>query len=299
MNYVLHLTIFFCMYVILSMSLNLVVGYLGRLNLAHAAYAAIGAYTYAIATVALNWTFIPSMVLAVSIAVIMSLALSLPSWRFRGDFFILITLVVGTLIHGAIQNWFTFGQKIGSWANMTNGPFGISGISKPDIWGIRLDTISGVCALSLILAGICAFIIFVLTQSPWGRLLKCLRDDELVLRGLGKNVRLIKLQAFAFSSGMAAVGGVIYATYISYLDPTIASLDESILLLCMLCVGGSGNFRGPVVGAMVLLLLPEVLRFTPIPQNISGNVRLLAYGLLLILIVHLRPEGIAGEYRIE
>ena len=91
----------------------------------------------------------------------------------------------------------------------------------------------------------------------------------------------------------------MYACHISYVDPSAASLEESILLLCMLCVGGMGNFRGPIVGAALLLLLPELLRLTPLPSTMAANVRMLAYGLLILITVHVRPQGIAGEYRIE
>ena len=299
MSYAIHLLIYLSMYVILAQSLNLVVGYMGRLNLAHAGFVAVGAYAYALATVVLGWTFLPGLLLAVALAVALSLLLSLPSWRFRGDFFIMITLVVQALLYGVIHNWTSAGADLGSLANLTNGPFGIAGIPKPAILGIRFDTIGRMGALSVALAGFCTALTLRLTASPWGRLLKCLRDDELALRGLGKNVRRLKVQAFAFSCGLAAVGGVIYASYVSYVDPTAASLDESILLLCMLCVGGMGNFRGPMVGALVLLLLPEILRMTPMPQAVAANVRLMAYGLLLIVIVHFRPQGIAGEYRLE
>ncbi len=299
MNYVFHLGVYLATYVIVAMSLNLVIGWLGKLSLAHAGFVAIGAYTYALATLKLECGFVPALLLAVTVDVVLSPLLSLPSWRFRGDFFVMISLAVGTLIQGLAHNWSVPGHDVGSWANLTNGPFGIAGIAKPDIFGITVDTIGGICALAWILAAGCMIVSFRLTHSPWGRVLKCLRDDELALRGLGKNVRLVKTQVFAVSCGMAAIGGVIYAAYVSYIDPSAASLDESILLLCMLCVGGTGNFRGPVVGAVVLLLLPELLRLTPMPQAVAANVRLLVYGLLIVLMVHIRPQGIAGEYRIE
>ena len=243
MNYVLHLLIFASMYVILALSLDLVMGYMGRFNLGHAAFVAVGGYTYALVTVALGWGFIPALVVAVGVAVMLSPLLSLPAWRFKGDLFIMLTLVVQTLVFGVIHNWGEPGQPVGSWRNFTNGPFGIAKIPKPDILGISLDTMGSMAVFSLIVAGVCALIVFRLTHSPWGRLLKCARDDELALRGLGKDVRRLKVQAFAFSCALAAVGGVIYASYVSYIDPKAASLDASILLLCMLCVGGMGNFR--------------------------------------------------------
>lgn len=299
MNYLLHLVIYLDIYIIVALSLNLVVGYLGRLSLAHAGYVALGGYAYALATLKLGWGLLPALALAVVLAVVASLALSLPSWRFRGDFFVMISLAVQTLFFGVTHNWSSPDAEIGTWRNLTNGPFGLAGIPKPDIFGIRLDTIGGVCGVATALALVCAWMVYRLTNSPWGVLLKCLRDDELALRGLGKGIRLIKVQAFAIACGIAAVGGVIYASYISYIDPSAATLDESILLLCMLCVGGTGNFVGPIVGAAVLLLIPELLRLTPIPSSDAANVRMLAYGLLLVMMVHFRPQGIAGEYRIE
>lgn len=136
-------------------------------------------------------------------------------------------------------------------------------------------------------------------SSPWGRLLKCLRDDELATRSLGKNTRKARLEAFAFACGLAAVAGALYAGYIGYIDPSSASLDQGILILCMVIVGGVGNFKGPLVGAAVLILLPEILRFTHFPDNIAPNMRLLIYGMLLVIMAHFRPRGLAGEYRFQ
>lgn len=299
MNYIFHLLIYLNIYIMLALSLNLVVGYLGRLNLAHAAFFGIGAYAYALVTLKLGAGFLPAAVIAMVLGAVFSLSLSLPSWRFKGDMFVIITLAVQFLVHGIIHNWSSTGATVGTWRNLTNGPFGISGIPKPAIFSIQLDTIGTILALSSILMVACTFVIFRLTRSPWGRLLKCLRDDELALRGLGKGIRLIKVQAFAISCAMAALSGAIYSSYVTYVDPTTASLDESILLLSMICIGGLGNFRGPIVGAIILILIPEALRLTPLPSTIAPNARLMAYGLLMVLLVHFRPQGIAGEYRLE
>lgn len=299
MNYIFHILIYLNIYIILALSLNLVVGYLGRLNLAHAAFFGIGAYAYALVILKLNAGFLSAVSAAMLLAAVFSLSLSLPSWRFKGDLFVIITLAVQFFVHGVIHNWSSSSAAVGSWRNLTNGPFGISGVSKPVILGTQLDTIGAILALSLTLMIVSAYVFFRLTRSPWGRLLKCLRDDELALRGLGKGIRLAKVQVFAISCAMAALSGAIYSSYVSYIDPSSASLDESILLLSMLCVGGVGNFRGPIAGAIILVLIPEMLRLTPLPSVYAPNIRLMAYGLLLIIIVHFRPQGLAGEYRLE
>lgn len=299
MNYILHLLIYFNIYAMIAISLNMVVGYTNLLTLAHAGYYAIGCYTYALVTLKLNLGFLPALFLAFIIAALMSLAISLPAWRFKGDFFVLVSLSVQVFLYSLFYNWVSSDAGIGTLKNLTNGPYGIAGIPKPSIFGIKFDSIGMIFILSSVLLGICLFISWNLLKSPWGRLLKGIRDDELLARNIGKNVRLAKIQVIAIACGMAAAAGTVYASYISYIDPTSASLDDSILFLCMVLVGGVGNFRGPIVGAAVLLAIPEILRFLSIPDSIAANLRLLLYGLLLVLVVRLRPQGIAGEYRIE
>ena len=299
MNYLLHLLIYLDIYIVIALSLNMVVGYCGLLTLAHSGYFAVGCYAYALASLKLGLGFLPSMALGVGIGMLLSLAVSIPAWRFKGDFFVMVSLAVQALLFSLFYNWSSPGMEPGTWANLTNGPFGLAGIPKPAILGIKLDTLGSIAAISLVLAGACAFFSWILLSSPWGRLLKAMRDDELAARGLGKNVHLAKVQVFAVACGMAAVAGAIYASYVSYVDPSTASLDESILMLCMVIVGGAGNFRGPLVGAFILLAIPEILRFAHIPDAVAANIRLMAYGLLLVIMMHFRPQGLAGEYRIE
>lgn len=298
MNYALHLLIYFCIYAICALSLNLVVGYCGLLTLAHASYFAIGAYSYALLALH-GWGFFPALAAAIVIGAVLSLIVSLPAWRFRGDNFVLMSLAAQTLIFSLLYNWYHPQAEPGTLRNLTNGPFGLAGIPRPVIFGIQLDTIGFMAVLAVVVAAICAYIIWRFQSSPWGRMLQCMRDDELALRGLGKNVRRAKLEAFAISCGMVAVAGVLYASYVSFVDASSASLDESILMVCMLLVGGMANFKGPLVGAAVLLAMPEILRFVNLPDAVAANVRLLAYGLLLVIIVHFRPQGLAGKYRIE
>ena len=299
MNYILHLLIYLCIYGILALSLNLVVGYCGLMTLAHAAYFAVGAYAYSLLSLNLHWGFVPAALAGMVIAMVLSLAVSLPAWRFKGDLFVMVSLAVQAFIFSLLQNWTSADAPLGSWQNLTNGPFGIPGVPKPTFFGCQADSLPEYVLLSAVTLGVCGFIVWRLVTSPWGRLLKCLRDDELAARSLGKNTRKAKLEAFAFACGLAAIAGALYAGYIGYVDPSSASLDESILMLCMVIVGGVGNFKGPLVGAAVLIALPEILRFAHFPDSIAANLRLLIYGLLLVLMAHFRPRGLAGEYRFQ
>ena len=299
MNYLIHLLIYFDIYVIVALSLNLVVGYCGMLTLAHAGYYALGGYAYALLALVAGWGFLPAVLAAILIAAVLSLAVSLPAWRLKGDFFVLASLAVQVLLFSLFYNWFDANAPLGSWSNLTNGPFGIPGIPKPEILGLRLTDPAHFFWLATGVAVLCAFIVWRLTASPWGRVLVSMREDELATRGLGKNTRLLKVQALAISCGLVAVAGALYAAYISYLDPSSASLDESILMLSMVLVGGVGNFRGPVIGALILIALPELLRFLNLPDAQAANLRLATYGLLLVLMMHFRPQGLSGEYRLN
>jgi len=299
MNYLIHLLIYFDIYLIVALSLNLVVGYCGMLTLAHAGYYAIGGYVYALLALVWGWSFLPAILVAVLVSAVLSLAVSLPAWRLKGDFFILASLAVQVLFFSLLYNWSDANAPLGSLANLTNGPFGIPGIPKAEILGVRLTDSRHFFLLATAMAALCAFIIRRLTDAPWGRLLVAMREDELAARGLGKNTRLLKVQAMAIASGLVAVAGALYAAYVGYLDPSAASLEESILMLSMVLVGGVGNFRGPVIGALILITLPEFLRFLDFPDAQAANIRLGIYGLMLVLMMHFRPQGIAGEYRLD
>lgn len=298
MNYLFHLLIYLCIYAIQAMSLNIVMGYCGLFTLAHAGYFAIGAYTYAIATI-YGLGFVPALLVSVLVAGFLSLLVSLPAWRLKGDYFVLLSLSAQALVFSLLYNWYKPGEKIGSWKNLTNGPFGISGIPRIRVLGFELDSIGEILLVYVLVLVLCCVIIWLLLSSPWGRLMQCQRDDELAARSLGKNVRLVKIEAFAIACGLVAVAGVLYAAYVTYIDASTASLDGSILMACMVIVGGLGNFRGPLVGALVLLAVPEALRFVHMPDAYASSVRLLVYGLLLVVMMHVRPQGLAGKYKFE
>lgn len=299
MNYALHLLVYLGIYVIVALSLNLVVGYCGLLSLSHAAYYAVGAYTCSLAMLKMGWSFLPAAMLGVVMAMVLSLAVSLPAWRFKGDFFVMVSLAVQAVLFSLFVNWADADAPVGTLRNLTNGLLGLQSIPRPVLFGFKLDGLPGMAALSLTIAALCTLVSWLLVSSPWGRMLKCMRDDELAARGLGKNVRLAKIQAFAIACGMAALAGAIYASYVGYFEPGSGALDQSVLMLCIVVVGGAGNFRGPLVGAVVLLAIPELLRFAHLSDAVAANLRLLLYGVLLMLLMHFRPQGIAGEYRVE
>jgi branched-chain amino acid transport system permease protein len=296
MTYLLHLLVYFDIYLVVALSLELVVGRCGLLTVAHAGYYAIGGYSYAILAIRLGWGIVAASLAAVLVAAVLSLLVSLPSWRLRGDFFFLASLAVQAVIYSALSNWSAPNAPVGSLRNLTNGPFGITMIPAPTVMGHVLTQPIQFALFTTAIALFSGFVLFRLESSPWGRMLMAMRDDELAARGLGKNTRLAKVQAFAISSAFAALAGVLYVAHIRYIDPTSGRLDESIFMLSIVIVGGLGVFRGPIVGAALLIAIPEALRFLALPDTLAANVRLLLYGLLLLVLMHLRPQGIAGKY---
>lgn len=289
MNYLLHLLVYFEIYIIVAMSLNLLIGYSGLLQVAHAAYFGIGAYTGALLMLKLGFGFLPSMAFAGIVSALFSLLVSVSAWRFRGDYFVMISLTVQVALYSLMYNW----------VELTNGPYGLSGITKPAIFSSIFTTTGSVTVLYGVIVVILVGVLGILKISPFGRSLQAMRDDELAARSIGLPVRKLKVESFLIASAMVGIAGCMYASYVSFIDPSSFTLDESILMLSMVIVGGTGNIRGPLTGAGVLIALPEALRFLALPDPVAANVRLLAYGLLLIIMMHWRPQGLAGKYRFE
>lgn len=289
MNYLLHLVVLVEIYVILTLSLNLMVGYGGLLTFAHGAFFGLGSYLYTLLVIDAGLSFPIALVLAVGGATLLGLLVSLASLRFRGDYFVLTTLAFQIIVFAALYNW----------VSVTRGPFGISGIPRPTIGGIRLESLQSYSIFGLAVSLLLMAFLFVVFRSPFARSLKSIRDDEIAATALGKSVLSYKIRSVAIAAACAAVVGSLYATYIRYIDPTSFDLNQSILLLSMVILGGTGNFRGSIVGALLLVLFPEFLRLLPIPDAVAANLRMVLYGVLLILLMRFRPQGLAGSYAFE
>jgi branched-chain amino acid transport system permease protein len=181
-----------------------------------------------------------------------------------------------------------------NWTDVTGGSAGIPGIPRLSVLGVPLTG-----APFLVFASVCsAFWIFLcwrLVHSPFGRVLQSIRDDETGSIALGKNVVLAKISVFAFAGAVAAFAGSLYAHYTTYVDPRSFDISVSILILLMVMLGGAGTLKGPILGAVLLLALPETLKFLPLPPGVGAALRQLIYGLLLVLVVFVRPQGLLGR----
>lgn len=292
MDYLLHIAIMANIYIILVLAANLPAGMSGLMSLCQGAFYGLGAYFGAFF---LLRTGLPFLVVAIAVMFfvgVSSLLVSIASVRLKGDYFVLASLGFQMIIFTILYNW----------VDITRGPYGISGIPGVQLIGAGIGKLSGIYAyfiLTTVLA-VCAIALFLhLKRSPFGRLLRALRDDEHVLVVLGRDPARIKFQSFFISAAFSALAGLLYAAYIGYIDPTSFTLDESIFILCALFIGGIGNVRGPVLGAVFVVVLPEILRFVGLPDALAANLRQVIYGLILILIMYYRPQGLQGEIKLK
>lgn len=289
MNYFIHILIIICIYLILSSSLNLLIGYTGLLSVCHAAFYGLGAYTSTLTMMKLGLPYLVALFLSIFASMLIAVLIAIPSIRLKGDYFILATIGFQIIVFRVLYNWI----------DLTRGPYGIPGIPQPVIFGFELSSYPAYFCLSLILAVFCLGLKTMLVSSPFGRLLKGIRDDEIATQSLGKDIVKTKITIFAIAGGMAAVAGSLFAHYVTYIDPTSFTLDESIFIISIIIIGGLGNIKGPIVGTILLLLIPEILRFLRIPDSVAANVRQMIYAVLLIVFMRIRPEGIAGVYKFE
>ena len=290
MDYFLHTLIVAVIYSPFAVSLNLELGLTGLYNFGHIAFFGIGAYTSALLSLA-GFPVAVSMLGGMGTACAAGALLAVPALRLTGDYFGIATLAFGEMIRLFFLNerW------------LTKGPMGLPGIPRP------LGIHGGVAGLPfyLFLSAVLALGAFLMAhriiRSPFGRALKVVREDEYVAQALGKNVFSLKARIVAVGSLLAGLAGALYGHYVTYISPSDFTLNETILVLLCVVLGGRGTRWGPVLGAFLIIFFQEFLRFLPIPVDfgrVVAPIQGMVYGAVLILLMLKRPEGILSEYRI-
>ncbi|KKS70220.1 MAG: Inner-membrane translocator [Candidatus Magasanikbacteria bacterium GW2011_GWE2_42_7] len=288
MEYLIHLAILFAIYAILGVSLNLVVGYTGLLSVTHAAFYGIGAYATAILLTKTGAGFFASVILGVIVAIVVSFLIGAVLSKFKGDYYALGTFGFNTIVFAIFLNW----------QSLTRGPLGIPGISRPELFGINFANNFNFLILALLFLGLIYFASRFITSSSLGRVLKAIREDETAIAVFGYNTLYFKLAIFVISAAMAAIAGSLFSSYITFIDPSGFRLMESVFILAIIILGGLANLRGSILGALFLILLPEILRFVGFPADIAAQMRQVVYGVILILLMLYRPQGLMGEYKL-
>lgn len=289
MEYLLHILILICIYSIVGIALNLVAGYSGLISLAHAGFYGIGAYTCALLALRFGMNFLLAIPAAIIIAALFGFLIGFPSRRIRDDLFVITTFGFQVILFQVMNNWM----------ELTNGPLGLPGIPQPEIFGYRFTSHWDFLLLSFVFLVIVYLVAKRLVNAPFGNVLRAIREDEWFAQSLGKNVSRYKVMVFSISAGLAAIGGALYAYYITFIDPTSFTVSESIFMLSIVIIGGSGRLSGSIIGAILLVSVPELLRFLDIPNAIAANVRQILYGGLLVAFMMFRPKGIRGEFSFD
>jgi len=286
--YLIHLLVLIGIYSILAISLQLTIGFSGLLNMGHIAFYAIGAYVSALLALA-GWPWWLCLILAGIMAMIFGFLLSLPTNKLKGDYLALATLGFSFVIYALALNWFS----------LTRGPLGLPGIPKPEIFGVTLSSNVSFLVLTIVITLISYLIIKKITTSPFGRVLEATRDDELAVKVLGKNTFKIKTLSLGISAFFAGIAGSLYASYITFIDPSSFTLMQLIPVLCIVIIGGLASLKGTIIAAIILILLPEPLRFIGFPSSIIGPMRQIIYALALLLILIYKPKGFFGKVELE
>lgn len=286
MEYILHIIIMLNIYILLVLSANLPIGMANLLSMCQAAFYGIGAYISAFFLMQFDLPFIAIAVIVMFITGLFSCLISLASVKLKDDYFILASLGFQMIVYTILYNW----------TDVTRGPYGVPGIPGIKIFGIwNLSGTWGYCVLTTVVSLAVIGVFRKIKYSPYGRVLKAIRSDELSVEALGRNAVLFKSWAFFLSAAFSGLAGLFYASYVSYIDPTSFTLDESIFIVSALFIGGVGNIKGPVLGAVFVVLLPEILRFLGMPDAFAANMRQIIYGLALVLVMYFRPQGLWGE----
>lgn len=270
-------------YVMLGLGLNIVVGLAGLLDLGYVAFYAVGAYSYALLNHHFGIGFWAALPIGAGVGVLFGILLGFPVLRLRGDYLAIVTLGFGEIIRLILENWNEF----------SFGPSGIANIPRPSLFSIQLSLQNATIYLYYLMILLVLFTIFVvnrLQDSRIGRAWIALREDEVACEAMGVDRRKTKLTAFALGATWAGMAGVIFAAKTTFINPASFTIWESIIILCIVVLGGMGSIIGVIVGALILILLPEYLRA-------FSEYRMLIFGGMLVLMMVFRPGGIVSDVR--
>lgn len=277
-QYVLRIINMTFIYVILSMSLNLITGVTGQFHLGHAAFYGVGAYTAALLAVKLHISFLFAFLLGGIFAAFIGFLIGLPTIRLRDIYLTVTTLGFGEIVRLILLNW----------VSVTRGPMGIPGIPYPSLFGIKIESQLDFYYLLFLVTVITTVILFRITYSHYGNTLRAIRENELAAKTLGINTTLYKITAFVVGAFFAGLAGSLFTYFSAYISPDSFTFAESINILAMVVIGGLGSMPGAIFGAIILAIAPEGFRFL-------AEYRMVVVGLLMLGVILWRNSGIIGE----
>ena len=277
-RYFVRVTALICVYAILALGLNLVTGYLGQTVMGHAALFCVGAYTSALLSIATNCNFFVAIIAGIIGGLFAGLLLGITTMKLTGSYFAITTLGFAEVVKMIALNWIS----------VTNGPLGVKGIPSPTLFGLELTSSNyGLYWLSLALLGVAIVFCVLLISSKFGRAIIAIREDRLAAQMMGIRVIRYQIATIVIAGGLAGLAGTLYAHMNQYIDPNSFTFDISTIILSIVIFGGMGTIRGMVFGSIVLISFPELLRS-------FSEYRFIVYGLILIVMMRFRPQGLLG-----
>ena len=302
MGFAISLATVFAIWAILAVSLNLVVGYTGLLSVGHIGFFGIGAYSMAVLTSTTDysllrteaiptygWNFFAALPVSVGIAGLTALVVGVVFNRFRDDIFVLVSFGFAIIAFNSFLNL----------RAVTRGAFGIHEVAKPQIGPWVFDEEGEFLALALVCLALVSLVSWLIVSSSFGRVLTTIREDERATEAFGYRVTHYKLAIWVISAMMAALAGGLFGSWTTFVDPNSFVLLESMLLVCIVILGGLASIWGSLLGAMAFVLLEEGMRFLPfLPDEYVGQARQVVLGLMLVLLMLFRPQGLVGRYRL-
>ena len=288
-NYVLHIATLASIFAIVSIAVNLLSGFTNLFSLAHGALFGMGAYVAAILSVYLGAPAWAGIVLAPAVGAIGGLVFGASTAGLRSDAFTLASLAFHFIVFNLFNNL----------TAITGGPLGIRGIPELEVFGVSLTP--GVLYFALVFSVLtaCSFLIVRIVRSPGGRVLIAMREDDTIVRAFGKSIAAYRNQAAFVSGGLSGLAGFLYAHYISFVDPRTFELPIAVAMLTMSILFGAGRWWSPVLGALVITGLPELVRFLQVPGTIDANARQIVYGGALIVFVLFGPSQFRRNSRFK
>lgn len=280
MEYLATVMVLISLYVVLASSYNLVIGYGGLATVAHPIFFAIGAYTTGLLAVHAGWPPIVNVLLGAVAAMVASVALAASSLRVSGDYLLIASLGFQLGLLQLIRN-----------LEITGGPGGLTAIPSTITGAARTPSF---LAMALALAVISVLAIRAIVRGPYGRAITAMRDEEIAFTALGRNAMSMKIVIFAVGCGIAGIAGGIYAYYFQYISPDQFEVLQSAQILTMVVLGGMATVYGPVLGAVLLIAIPQAITFLDLPQNIMAPLQGIIFTALVLLFLFLRPYGLLG-----
>jgi branched-chain amino acid transport system permease protein len=248
------------------------------------------AYTGALVALHVSTSLLVAIPLAMVLCALLSLVISLPSLRVRGEYFVVASLGLQMIAFTVFSEWKT----------VTGGLGGITGVPVATLFGYPLRSLESYLAVSLACLAFVTAVIYLLARTSFGRSLKAIRDNEVAAATFGKNPVIIKTIAVAISSALCGIAGVLYAFHVSFVNPETFTVDQSVLIMAMIIIGGTGTVFGPILGALIIHLLPAGLTYlTFLPARDLASLQQIIYGAAMVLLMVYRPSGLIGRANVK